>query len=89
MKNLTLFNLLFAAFLILKIAAVQPFAAWSWFYVAAPLIAGWVFGFIARFVEKTGFVQSFWGEIELLKYEILLKRETNKFKKQLKNGTKK
>lgn len=86
MKSLTLFQLLFAAASILKIANVEPFTDWAWWIICLLLLFDVVFSFVARAVNESQLMKIFWAEIALSRYNILLKRETNKFKKKLKEG---
>ena len=78
-----LLKLLFAAFFILKLANVQPFNGWSWFLIFAPLAVHWLRVVMVVFWKKFGLDKVFYGEIEQMRYDRLLKKEINRFKKKL------
>ena len=78
-----LLKLLFAAFFILKLANVQPFNGWSWFLIFAPLAVHWLRVVVVGLWQKFGLDKVFYGEIEQMRYDRLLKKEINRFKKKL------
>ncbi len=49
-SGIGLFGALFILFLALKLTGVEPVAAWSWWWVTAPLWGGFVAIFVILFV---------------------------------------
>ena len=90
-KNLSLLKLLFAAFFVLHLAGVKPFADWSLWLIFAVLLLHYVSAFISRLITETGLDTLFWGEVALMSYDIIAKKEMRKSirenKKKIKDGT--
>ena len=78
-----LLKLLFATFFVLKLANVQPFNGWSWLLIFTPLAVHWLRVVVVGFWKKFGLDKVFYGEIEQMRYDRLLKKEIKRFKNKL------
>ena len=86
MKNHFLLKALFGAFLVLKIAQVQPFAGWSWWFVFMPLVLHFAHWYALELWKRLGIAAKLDYELAKLQYDMVLKKEVKKAKKDIENG---
>lgn len=85
LKGATALELLFIAFVLLKVVGVPPVNGWSWFgWIAAPLYLHLFFALCYRVWEKMGLRQMFYVTLEMKRYDIMLARAKKQSGKVLK-----
>ena len=86
MKNHFLLKALFGAFFVLKLAGVEPFGSWSWWLIFGVLVLHYVRLWIVKIWRDLGLDKLLAFKIAEMRYDMLLKSNVNRFKKDLKNG---
>ena len=82
MKGASALELLFIAFVILKVTGIPPINGWSWFgLIALPIYIQLIFRLCGRVWEKMGLRQIFYATLESKRYDIRLKSEIKKYQK--------
>ena len=82
-KGVSLLELLFAVFLVLSLMEVSPFGSWSWWKILGPLVVDWVVRVLKLAWTNYGLDKLLYSEIENARYELKLKSEIQKAKKQI------
>ena len=84
-KGINLLELLFAVFLVLSIMDVSPFNNWPWWQIIGPLVINGIIKILKLAWTNYGLDKLLYAEVENAKYEVLLRREVRRAKKQIKN----
>lgn len=89
-RNVNLWEVIFSALLLLKVAGVQPFAVWSNWWIIAPLFVSLLARFASRCWRVYGCDEYVREAVQDARYEILRRKYTKKFKNELsrKDGNK-
>ena len=82
-KGVSLLELLFAVFLVLSLMEVSPFGDWSWWKILGPLVVDRVVRVLKLAWTNYGLDKLLYSEIESARYELRLKREVKRAKKQI------
>ena len=85
-KGINLLELLFATFLTLHLAGIEPFNGWAWYFIAIPLIVEVIIRLFKRLWVAYGLDKLTYRVIEEARYDVQLTKATNRFKNDLKNG---
>lgn len=82
-KGVSLLELLFVVFLVLSLMEVRPFGDWAWWKILGPLVVDWVVRVLKLAWTNYGLDKLLYSEIESARYELRLKREVQRAKKQI------
>lgn len=81
-KGASALEMLFIAFVILKVIGIPPLNGWSWFgLIAVPIYAKLVIGLCRRVWEKMGLRGIFYATLESKLYDIRLKKAVKDYQK--------
>ena len=81
-KGASALELLFIAFVIMKLTGIAPINGWSWFgLIAAPIYLQLFIRVCGRVWEKMGLRAIFYATLESKRYDIRLKRATKDYQK--------
>lgn len=81
MKNHFLLKALFGAFLILKLADVDPFSGWSWYIIFLPLVLHFLHALFIKIWADLGLAELWAYEIATVRYDLLMKKEIRRAEK--------
>ena len=70
----------------MKLAGVEPFGSWSWWLIFGVLVLHYVRLWLVKIWRDLGLDKLLAFKIAEMRYEMLLKSNVNRFKKDLKNG---
>lgn len=83
-KGINLLELLFVVFLTLHLAGVQPFAGWKWYTIALVLFVEVIVRLLKKLWYGYGLDKVLYEQIEMMRYDTLLRREVNKAREEIK-----
>lgn len=76
---------LFALFITLHIAGINPFQGFKWYYISALLLLDGIITLLCNLWHAYGLKNVIRSEIQMMRYERIKKREVEKYKNELKN----